>query len=220
MPTRQRQVDRGTARGRSVLADLLRDAESARLDRNLSYASIGQAIGLDRAQVARIFRGRSPSVSVIRVAQLLSVVGFELGARAYPGGPPIRDAAQLSLISRFRRELHGSLTWRGEVPVIEIPGSGDRRAWDGAVLGADRSIRVEAETRPRDVQALVRRIALKQRDAQVECVILVLTDSRLNRELVRSAEPDLRSLFPEAPRVALRSLRAGRAPRQNAMLLL
>jgi putative N-acetylmannosamine-6-phosphate epimerase len=41
---------------------------------------------------------------------------------------------------------------------------GDRRAWDAVLLIGTAQIAVEAETRPRDVQALQRRIALKRRD--------------------------------------------------------
>jgi hypothetical protein len=79
---------------------------------------------------------------------------------------------------------------------------------------------VEAETRPRDLQALVRRINLKSRDSAIDAVLLVLTDSRANRELVLAFGEELRSGFPVPARVALRALAGGEAPGGNSVVRL
>jgi hypothetical protein len=220
LPARQRHLDIGTRRGQALLAELTREAERARLERGLSYSDIGRAMHLDRTQVARICRGRSPHLSVLRTAQLLAVVGLDLSARASPGGQPIRDIAQIALLRRFRSILGPDLKWRAEVPVIELPGSFDRRAWDAAIEGTGLVVRVEAETAVRDAQAVIRRIALKLRDGRVDRVLLVLADTKRNREAVAAATSEFDSLFPTSPRAALHDLRAGLAPAGNAVLFI
>ncbi len=61
------------------MVDQGREAEDARLDRGLSYEAVGRALALSGEQVAPICRGESPEVSLLRIAELLEVVGLELG---------------------------------------------------------------------------------------------------------------------------------------------
>ena len=68
--------------------------------------------------------------------------------------------------------------------------------------------------------AQVRAILLKQRDASVGCVVLVVADTRHNREAVPHAEPTLGPAFPLRGHAVLRALRAGRVPPSNGLLLL
>src|SRR5687767_7545326 len=112
----------------------------------------------------------------------MASVGLRLHARAYPDAAPIRDIAHARLLQRFRMGLHRSLRWATEVP---LPIRGDLRAWDGLVMGPAWRVGVEAETRPRDAQALKRRVLLKARDGEVDAVVLLLLDSRHNRQLLR-----------------------------------
>jgi hypothetical protein len=200
----------------------MRDAEGARLSRGTSYAAIGRALQLGSGQVARICRGRSPNVSIVRAAQVLEAVGLELSARAFPAGTPVRDAGQLALLARFRRRIHANLEWREEVPVVELATAGviDHRAWDAALDGPGVRVRVEAETHVGDVQALERRVALKQRDGAVPCVVLLLADTRHHRMLLEVAGDGLRAAFPVNQRSALAALRDGRTPKGNALVLL
>jgi transcriptional regulator with XRE-family HTH domain len=222
MPVRCSAADRGAARGRRLVADLLRDAEARRLDAGLSLADVGRPMGITAQQVGRILRNASPEVSVVRVSQLLAVLGLELSARAYPVGPAIRDAAQLALLDRFHARLHPDLVWRLEVPVIELPmpGSVDLRAWDAAVDGPGWTLRVDAETRTTDLQALQRRIGLKQRDGRIELVVLLLSDTRWHRAVLREAGSALRAQFPVGTRGALQALSRGLPPAGNAIVVL
>jgi hypothetical protein len=147
---------------------------------------------------------------------------LQLGAKAFPASLPIRDAAHRALLDRLRRRLPVTARWRTEAPVTEGPGSagtGDLRAWDVALDGLGTRVRVEAETRLGDVQALQRRIGLKQRDGEVDCVVLLLNDTAHNRLVVR-ATPELRTQFPVPARQAIAALEAGRAPVGNALILL
>jgi hypothetical protein len=80
-------------------------------------------------------------------------------------------------------------------------------------------IAIEAETHVRDLQALERRLALKQRDGDMSVLILVLGDTRHHRELVSGAGIALRSAFPTTARSALRSLGRAERPGSNALVL-
>lgn len=101
-----------------------------------------------------------------------------------------------------------------------MPTPGDLRAWDALVSGRNWRCGIEAETHPQDGQALERRIALKQRDSDVDYVILLLLDSRHNRAFVREYADLLCERFPVPGARALELLGAGVAPGGNAVVLL
>ena len=151
---------------------------------------------------------------------MLAALGLELSVRAYPAGEPIRDSAHAALLDRLRRRLHPALRWQTEVP---LPDPRERRAWDALVTGRDATgawrLGVEAETRPRDLQALERRLALKERDGAVDAVLLLLGNTRHNRHLTRVA-PSLVDRLPVPGRRALELLAAGARPEAGAVLLL
>ena len=133
----------------------------ARLEHGLSQAAVAGALRMSRSQVSRIENAQVPEVPLSRMARLLAVVGLELSARAYPAGSPIRDQGHRALLDRLRARASPAVVWRFEVPLGR---SGDQRAWDAVLLIAGRPLAVEAETRPRDVQALQRRVSMKLRD--------------------------------------------------------
>ena len=101
-----------------------------------------------------------------------------------------------------------------------MPSAGDMRAWDAEIRGARVRIGVEAETRVTDLQALLRRIALKARDSGVDRVLLLLAETRTNRAFVREFHDVLASDYPVAGRVALAELAAGHDPGGNAVVML
>jgi len=148
---------------------------------------------------------------------MAATVGHELSLRLFPAGPPIRDAAHLTLLADLRAYISPSLRWATEVP---LPIPGDPRAWDALIGGSRFRVGVEAETRLRDVQAVTRRAALKKRDSKVERMILLLRDSRWNRQIVRLAGDSLAGLFPIPGSAALDALRAGRDPGGDVLILL
>jgi hypothetical protein len=173
--------------------------------------------GISGAQYSRIERGLTQGLSIEQAAVLLAAVGLDLAVRTYPGGEPLRDAAHIALIERLRIRLHRSLRFRTEVP---FPSPGDRRAWDAVIAGSNWRHGVEAETRPRDRQALERRLALKLLDGDVSSMTLLLLDSRHNRDFVRSNRDVLYERFPLPGRRALELLSAGVDPSGNSIVLL
>ena len=88
------------------------------------------------------------------------------------------------------------------------------------MAGRDWRHGVEAETRPRDRQALERRLALKLRDGDVSTMSLLLLDSRHNRDFVRANGDVLSARFPIPGRRSLELLRAGVDPGGNSIILL
>ena len=222
MPMRRGPLTRGTERGTALVRALMREAEAARLASGMSYAVIARALRISPEQVARIMQARSRDVSIVRTAQVLEAVGLELSARAFQGGARVRDAGQIPLLGRLRARIDPRLRWTDEVPVIEIvlPGASDHRAWDAGIDGPGVRVRVDAETHVGDLQAVERRVALKQRDGEEPCVILLLADTKHHRALLTEAGDAIRTRFPVTQRTALAALRAGRSPGGNALILL
>jgi transcriptional regulator with XRE-family HTH domain len=215
--TKERPADAGNRRCRQILNELGRELHEARVEHGLSQAQVASAARISRSQVSRIERAAVPGVAVVVLARLLAVVGLELGARAYPAGQPIRDAAHRALIQRFRARVAPTFAWRFEVP---LPIARDRRAWDAVLLIGTTQIAVEAETRPRDVQALQRHLALKRRDDPgIAAVVLVLADTRHNRELLRDHGDALRTDLPMGSVAVLEALGMGRQPGGSGLVL-
>lgn len=168
------------------------------------------------SQLGRIERATHPSVSILQLARIASVVGLDLSVRTYPNGSPFRDKAHQMLIQRFRDRLSPKLSVRTEVP---LPISGDLRAWDLVIYGAGKPIGIEAETRLTDLQALERKVALKMRDGGMSRVVVVVAATRGNRLALREAGIALEASFPIAGRVALQALAQGRDPGGGSLVL-
>jgi len=216
MATRSKPIDRGTDRGLRIRTAIGGEIRGARVDRNLSLREVCHAVGVSVATGSRLERGLLDHVDVMLLARMCAVVGLDLSVKAYPGGEPIRDTAQLALLGDFRTRLHPSVGWAVEVP---IPIAGDQRAWDGMVRGKDWRYGVEAETAPRDGQATLRRLTLKKRDGQVNGVLLVLRDTRQSRAFLREIEDVVGSAFPVAGSRALELLEVGADPGGSAIVV-
>jgi transcriptional regulator with XRE-family HTH domain len=215
--TRRRPADIGAERGRTLLAQLVREETAARRDRGLALADVAGAIGVSGSTASRIEAGRSADLGLIRLSSMLAVVGLDLSARAYPGGSPLRDAGHVALLARFRSCLHRSLVWSTETP---LPHPGDLRAWDGLVRGPGWRYGAEAETHPTDGQGIARRLQLKARDGDVDGVILVLPSTRHTRSFLAAAGDLLAPAFPVPGPRALELLRAGVDPGGSAIVVL
>jgi transcriptional regulator with XRE-family HTH domain len=217
MATKERPADRGARRGRELYLRAAHELRIGRVDRALSLDDVGAAVDLSAAEVSRIERGLVPSTSVVRLAQLHAVVGLELSVRSFAGGQPIRDASHAALLTRLRLRLHQRWRWATEVP---LPIPGDQRAWDALVWLPECRYGIEAEMAPSDSQALVRRLTLKQRDGQVDGVILVVPATRRVRAFLAAAQVELEALFPIPGKRALELLEAGVDPGGGSVIIL
>ena len=87
-------------------------------------------------------------------------------------------------------------------------------------IGTDWTARVDAETHVGDAQAVLRRVAIKQRDSNVGCVILLLAATRHHRDVLRQLGGALVAQYPVSARRALAALKEGRSPAGNSIILL
>jgi len=167
-----------------------------------------------------LFRSERGAVSGLTIAQLSGIataLGLDLSVRFFPGGDPLRDGAQSSLLEGLRQRIHVSLNWQTEVA---LPIEGDRRAWDALIGSSNERTAVEAETRISDAQALARKLSLKRRDGRIERVVLLIADTRRNRAALISWRETLRSDFPLDSREILRALQEGRHPPDSGIVVL
>jgi len=216
MTTRERRVDRGKRRASRALIAIGDEFREARMAARFPQGALGDLVGLSHSQISRVERGLVAGVSYATLATIGAVLGLDVPLRAYPNGDPVRDAAQLALLARFRALLPDGYRHRTEVP-LGIPG--DRRAWHEVLDGGAWSIPVEAETRLRDTQALRRKVALKCSDAGVDAILLVVADTRHNRHVLRLAAPDFKEAFPVNGRDAMAALRRGDRPTRSAIVM-
>jgi transcriptional regulator with XRE-family HTH domain len=202
--------------------DRLRIGHELRVARHIVGQSLDQVAassGMSPSQVGRIERGTLAAVSIEQVARIGAVVGLDVRVRAYPGPDPLLESGQIAVLGRLRDRLHPDLGFRTEVP---LPVVGDQRAWD-AMIDARRGawhLPVEAESRLLDGQAQIRRIMLKLRDSGMEHIIVVVADTRRNRDAVAAAASTILADFPIPQRRALAALSAGQHPGGSALVLL
>ena len=188
----------------------------ARVGAGLSLRAVGAAAGVDHVQIWKVEHGRPSGLGLEAIGAIAAVVGLDLRLRAFPAGDPIRDAGQQRLLQRLRARIHPTLRWRTEVP---LPIEGDLRAWDARIAGPGWHSVVEAETVVADVQALERRVALKQRDGGEDHLLLLVADTRRNRRALAAA-PAAFDGFARDARATLRALAAGVDPRRSGIVIL
>jgi transcriptional regulator with XRE-family HTH domain len=211
--------DRAARRARALVARTVGDIRGGRVSAGLSQASVAHRLGISRSRLSRIELGLESRVPAELLVRYAASVGFDLAVRAYPAGDLGLDRAQRRLIRRLMDRLGPDWTWRFEVP---LPIPGDARAFDA--VGRHRVtgliIYVEAETRLEDIQAVLRRITIKCRDGSVTRLIVLVSDTRHNREIVHAAAPELAAMFAAGSRRTLARLIAGLDPGADALILL
>lgn len=217
MPNRVRSVDQAAQLGRRLLNELGDDLREARLRAGLRQVDVARALGTSDTRLGLIEAGKLLTLPMLDLARHAGAVGLRLHARFYPAGPPIRDAAQVALLNRFRGRVSASWQVRLEAP---LPVQGDQRAWDMFLRNAEVTIGVEAISRLRDVQAQVRAAQLKRRDGEVRRLLLVVAATHANRRALAAAEVLVRDDFKIGTRSALAAIAAGRDPGGDALVLL
>jgi hypothetical protein len=107
--------------------------------------------------------------------------------------------------------------WRTEVP---LPLPGDLRAWDAVIGPSEAPTAIEAETRLADLQAVERRVGLKQRDGGMPRVVILVADTAANRRALAIGRAALRPAYPLDTREVMTALRDGRQPPANGIAIL
>jgi hypothetical protein len=150
------------------------------------------------------------------LARHAAVVGLRARIRLYPGDGAVRDAGQVALIRRFRERIGPAGQWAFEVP---IPRPGDQRALDAVLTVPDGRIGLEFDVRLADCQAQLRAAHLKQRDAELDRMIIVVKATHANRRALRESAPAIADAFPGTTRKLLAALAAGELPSTNGVVL-
>jgi transcriptional regulator with XRE-family HTH domain len=182
----------------------------------LSLRLVASDAGLSPDTIRRVERGDPGAMSIDGLASIAQVLGLELVASLYPSGDPVRDRAHLALLERFRVRLGPAVRWRVEVP---MPIAGDLRSADAMIGFEGCDAVVEAETHLGDIQLIERKASAKQRDLGADRLILLVSDTRHNREVIR-LHPELHRRFPLDTRTCLRRLRRGANPEEDALVVL
>jgi transcriptional regulator with XRE-family HTH domain len=217
MANRERRMDRATRLVERDLRDVATELHQARLRAGLTLQAVADAMGASPSTVLRNERGRAIGVTPMVLARHAAAVGMRARVRVYPDGAPIRDAAQLALIRQLRQRLGPRARWAFEVP---IPLAGDQRAFDAVLTVEGGRVGLEFYTRLADAQAQLRQAHLKQRDAGLDRLVIVLKATSANRRALREAEPVLVDVFPSGTRRILGRLEEGQLPEANGVVLL
>jgi transcriptional regulator with XRE-family HTH domain len=217
MPSRTNPIHEATRQSRWVLMQLGREVRVARTRNGQTQRQVGAAIGRSASRISRIEAGRVSRLSVAEVMTVAAAVGLKAWLKVFPGGRRPLDAAQLALLERFNRRLHSS--WLRQIEVV-VPLPGDLRAVDELIRNDGCSCAVEAITRFADVQAQVRAARAKQRDLEVDRLILLVSNTHANRRMLREAGPILQESFPIGTRPALRLLGSGRDPMGDCLVII
>jgi transcriptional regulator with XRE-family HTH domain len=217
--TVQRILVEGTRRGSRALQSLADEYRERRIALGLSQEQVGSAVGISGSSYSRIESGLSPGLSVVRACQIGRVLGLDISVRAYPGPAPLRDGPQWHRLLRVLDVVGPPLSYGTEVPLPQRPEAPtEQRAWDAMISGGGLRTGVEMEMRVRDAQALERRTQLKMRDDPVDRLLLLLADTRTDREMLRTGWSPL-----GLPRLTIgfvcRLLTAGRHPPSGTVLV-
>jgi transcriptional regulator with XRE-family HTH domain len=215
--TRERPSDRGSRRAAQTRSEIGEELRRARVQTGLSQSFVAGAAGLARSTIGRIERAELPGVSLDVLCRVGAVLGLNLVLRAYPSGDAVRDAGHVALLQRLRRRLPPGIAWATEVP---LPLRGDLRAWDAVIGSPGQQVAVEAETRIADLQAVERRVGLKQRDGVMPRVVILVSDTAANRRALAIGRAALRPAYPLDTREVMAALLDGRQPPANGIAIL
>ena len=139
-------------------------------------------------------------------------VGLDLVIQTYPGRPTrLRDSGQLSIAQELASIAHG--TWRVRV---EQRAGDHGEAIDLVLWGRDEVLAIEIERRAVDWQAQYRRASLKRdwlaaRTDRPVRLVLVLAETRRNREALSPFTGLIGQSLPAGSAAVTRAIRDGTA---------
>jgi transcriptional regulator with XRE-family HTH domain len=198
------------------MEELGRDLRVARMVAGLTLREVGVKVGVAASTILTIERAHSPGARPELLARHAAAVGMRVRIKAYPEGPPIRDAAQIQLIRDFRARLGPNPPPLNlEQPVIDD--RTDRRAFD-ATMDIPGGCGLEFITRFHDCQAQLRAALLKQRDSGMARLVIVVKATNANRRAVAAVRDVIAASFPGTQRAALTRLARLEDPGANGLV--
>jgi len=177
---------------------------------------MAQSLGWSSSAYQRFETG-TVATTVLDVSAVGALVGLELSVSLHAAGQRIRDKGHQALIGRIRKHLSEAIVVFAEAP---FPALHDLRSWDLLLRIGRQRVGIEAETRIRDIQQLVRRLRERGRSGGTDVVVLFLSDTRTNRELVDELREALGPDFSARPSAILSALREGRPLARGGVVLI
>jgi transcriptional regulator with XRE-family HTH domain len=209
MSSREGKRARGRRRGRMLTNRTMAELRVRREEMGISQLQLARALGYSQARLWRLETERVDP-TVVDFSEMASLLGMELSLGLHPIGDPIRDKGQQALGRRF--DAIPAAVWQITAETL-LPNPGDQRSWDRLLRLTTSSVRhlvgADLETRIRDIQALVRRTRMRERDGGVDAILIVLSDSATNRALVGQLRGALGADYRTSPRRILAALRHG-----------
>jgi len=191
------------------MARLAGELRVARAASAVSLRTLAARSGVARSTIERAEHG-APELGVATLTAIAAAVGLDLVLRTYPRhGVRLRDAVHAHLIDGLRRSAASA--WR---PRLEVAAGEFGRSADLVMFGPTEVIHLEVERRIVDLQAQLR-AALQKRDGLATTterpvrLVLVVEDTRRNREVLRSHVDLLQSQLPARSRQIMQALRTG-----------
>ena len=217
MANRTKRIWEARLRSERESRELIVEVRGARLAAGLRQVDVARALGWSPARIGRLERGEVRTIGLTDLAIMSASVGLAMRCNLFPAPGRLRDAGQLRYINAYC-ELVRAGGWQ---PQIEAPvgGPGDLRAFDLLMARPGRRVAHEFITRLRDVQAQVRPILRKARDAQVDALVLAVADTHANRRAIKEAGQALATAFPLRTRSVLEAMRAGQVPPAAGLVL-
>jgi transcriptional regulator with XRE-family HTH domain len=218
--TVERLSTQGTRRGERALQLLADEFREMRLSIGVPQRQVATAVRVSRSVCTRIEAGRAGQLSIVMAARIAAVLGLDLSIRVFPGPEPVRGGAHAKRLHAVLAYVAAPLSYGGRSSIAQRSGQPtEQRAWDAVITGRDKRTSIELEMQVRDGQALERRMALKLRDDPVDGFLVLLADTRRNRQTLA----DHPELFPQLPRLTLsviiKALRAGKHPPSGITLV-
>jgi transcriptional regulator with XRE-family HTH domain len=192
----------------------------ARLTLALSRQEVARRAGVARSTVERIEAGDA-GISVLTLTRVTMAVGLDAVLRAYPSGRVgLRDSGQMQLAEQERKLAAPYWT-----PRLEVAAGNHGESADVVFLGAEEIQHHEIERRAADFQGQYRAARRKQeflasRSERPVRLVLVIEDTRKNREALRPHARLIAAELPADSRAILKSLRLGRPVGADGMLWL
>jgi len=205
------------------------DVARLRSDAGVTEAALARASGVDGGFLCRIEHGTErPSLETY--ARLAAALGADLHLRLYPNtGPAIRDRHQAGILEALISVAHPR--WR---PFLEIAVRTPARGWIDAGLHDPRAavfVSTEIQSELRRLEQLLRWSETKAAslpswdgwthlgDAPTVSRLLVVRDTRTNRNVAASFRRQLRAAYPADPLDALEALTTSAAAWPGPALL-
>lgn len=207
MATKESRRERGRRNATELSARLRAEIRTARQVAGVAQATIAKQLSWPQSKYSD-FELAKRVLTLTDLCEVAALLGLRVNLSLWPEGEAVRDAGQIKLVGRFRAMLAAAWQVFTEGP---FPRLGDLRSWDLVLrLASVQLVGVEAETRVRDQQELVRRIRQRELHGGVDDIVIVLSETAHNRRRVHELRAALGGRYSTPPGEIMVALRDGR----------